>query len=136
MVTFRDGNSPGEGARKREERTLMLMQARAPSVTFPAGVDLAKLGEIALRILGLDRADAYRFAQSVDWRTTLILPVPVDAARLRQVDVQGNQGLLIERREGSKRPGGTLLLWSSGEQVFALGGDIGPAILDIAGSMQ
>jgi hypothetical protein len=139
MVTYRDGGvvvSP-EDASQRAVRTLTLLQSRNPSVTFPAGVDLAKLGEIALRILGLDRAEAYRFAQSIDWRTTLIVPVPLDAARFRQVDVQGRPGLLIERRSDGRQRGGTMLLWSSGEQVFALMGPLAsPTVLEVAGSMQ
>lgn len=138
MVTYREGvPPPSEGERPRPGRVLMLMQSRNPSVTFPAGVELAKLGEIALRILGLDRAEAFRLAQSIDWRTTLIVPVPIDAARFRQVDVQGHPGLLIERRVNGRVPGATVLLWSSGEQVFALSGPVAsPIVLEIAGSMQ
>jgi hypothetical protein len=138
MVTYREPTpSSADGAPERPAGALALMQSRNPSIAFPAGVDLAKLGEIALRILGLDRAEAYRFAQSIDWRTTLIVPVPLDAARFRQVDVQGRPGLLIETRGEAKRRGGTVLLWSSGEQVFALMGSLGsPKVLEIANSMQ
>jgi hypothetical protein len=138
MVSYRETvPAAAEGESQRPARSLALVQSRNPSVTFPAGVDLAKLGEIALRILGLDRAEAYRFAQSIDWRTTLIVPVPLDAARFRQVDVQGRPGLLIETRAEGKRRGGTVLLWSSGDQVFALMGPVGSAtVLEVASSMQ
>jgi hypothetical protein len=138
MVTYHEAVQPAaEGEAQQPARSFALMQSHNPSVAFPAGVDLAKLGEIALRILGLDRAEAYRFAQSIDWRSTLIVPVPLDAARFRQVDVQGRPGLLIETRAEGKRRGGTVLLWSAGDQVFALMGSVGSATaLEVASSIQ
>jgi len=105
---------------------LTLTQARSPVITFPAGVDLASLAEIALRLLGLDRAEAYRFAQSVDWRSTLLVPVPAAAATFHQVEVQSGTGLVIETgqgvREGLGGRGGSLVLWSNDDVVYALGG--------------
>ncbi len=102
-----------------------LVQSRSPDVSFPAGLDLPVLAEIGLRILGLSRQEAYRIAQSVDWRTTLLVPVPVNAASFEQVDVQGESGLIIEssgRAEGlmEGRPGETTVLWSHDGNVYAL----------------
>ena len=84
-------------------RRVMLLQGRSPVATLPEGVDLASLAEIGLRVMGLESAEAHRFANSVDWRTTLIVPVPADIATFRQIDVQGNPGLIIETHH---RPGG------------------------------
>jgi hypothetical protein len=105
---------------------LTLTEARTPVITFPAGVDLASLAEIGLRLLGLDRAEAYRFAQSIDWRSTLLVPVPAAAATFHQVEVQSGTGLVIETgqqaREGLGGRGGSLVLWSNDDVVYALGG--------------
>jgi hypothetical protein len=68
---------------------VFFMQAQSPEITFPAGTDLAALAEIGLRILGLDSDEAYRFAQSIDWRSTLLVPIPAGAATFREVDVLG-----------------------------------------------
>lgn len=117
-----------------------LMMSRRPEASLPAGLDLASLAEIGLRVLGIDRAEAYRIAQSVDWRTTLLVPVPADVSAFRQVDVQGQGGLMIETAKTStRRRGGAVLLWSSGGEVFALSGDSGRAgdeLLEMAQSMQ
>src|SRR5262245_30379625 len=75
--------------------TLTLIEAHSPEVSMPTGVDLKQLGEIGLRILGLDANEAGRVAASVDWRSTLIVPVPTTAASFSQVDVNGHRGLLI-----------------------------------------
>lgn len=140
-VTYQSDQPSGAGAHTNAEPAVTLLQAASPTVAFPAGVDLATLGEIGLRILGLDRADAYRFAQSIDWRSTLIVPVPIDAASFRQVDVQGHGGLLIERRRASgpeqKPEEMTLLMWSSGDRIFALSGRVPPATaLEMAQSID
>ena len=123
------------------ERAAMLAQARAPEVTFPAGLDLAALAEIGLRIIGLDREDAYRFAHSIDWRSTLIVPVPASDASFRQVNIGGQEGLLIEpvtSGDGARRDGEpSLLLWASRDRVFALAAPLSPpALLEIANTLQ
>ena len=119
-------------------RQVTFTQARSPVITFPAGVDLASLAEIGLRLLGLDRAEAYRFAQSIDWRTTLLVPVPLTAATFHQVEVQSGSGLVIEvggAFNGAR--GGSIVLWSNDNVVYALGGPL-PATdtLQIAQSVQ
>jgi hypothetical protein len=126
-ITYRNGES-----------MLGLFQARSPEVSFPTGMDLPKLAEIGLRIAGLDRDEAYRFAQSIDWRSTLIVPVPAAAASFRQVDVQGQSGLMIEPIGGTdERRAGNVLLWSSDSQVFAISGSLRPSeLLEMAQTMQ
>jgi hypothetical protein len=141
----------------REEKngalaTMTLLQAQRPEVSLPAGLDLPVLAEIGLRLLGLDRREAHLFAQRFDWRTTLIVPVPTQVASFRQVNVQGNSGLLIvpirPQQTRPKQTGDTaelpeteyrtrLLLWSAGDSVFALGGNLGAdALLEIGQSLQ
>jgi hypothetical protein len=111
---------------------LRLIEARSAEVSFPAGFDLPALAQAALRILGLDRDEAYRMAYSVDWRSTLIVPVPADAASFRQANVAGADGLLIERARG-----GSVLLWSTGGRTYALSAPLGAdGLLEMAQSLQ
>jgi hypothetical protein len=109
------------------QHQITLTQSRSPVIALPAGVDVATIAEIGLRLLGLERAEAYRFAQSVDWRSTLLVPVPAATATFHQVEVQSGTGLVIEAgqaREGLGGRGGTLVLWSSADTVYALGGPV------------
>jgi hypothetical protein len=109
-------------------RRLNLIQSRSPDVSLPAGVDLAQLGELGLRVLGLDAAEARRIASGVDWRTTLLVPVPANASSFRQVTVQGNPGLLVtmtRQEDGSSRHAGSVVMWTQGDRVFALRGTLG-----------
>jgi hypothetical protein len=124
----------------KNQKQAMLLQGRSPEATFPAGVDLVTLAEIGLRIMGLKSAEAHRFANSVDWRTTLIVPVPADIATFRQIDVQGNPGLIIEAKRGPQQRNaqqGTQILWTSRGSVFALMGNLpSEELFEMAQSVQ
>ena len=122
---------------KNENRRLTLIEANSPEVALPPGADLRQLGEIGLRVLGLDAAEARRIADSIDWRSTLLVPVPMNAASFRQVDVNGHRGLLVrmnaseddgpadtrEKQRAGKhagRRGGVMVMWTEGERVLAV----------------
>jgi hypothetical protein len=109
-------------------RVAHLVQASSPEVALPPGADLAQLGEIGLRVLGLEPDEAHRVATAVDWRSTLLVPVPVNAASFRQVNVQGHAALLVTSdaggTDGHRRREGSLLLWTEGDRVMALAGDL------------
>ena len=85
------------------ERSVHVIQARSPDVSFPAGLDLSKLAYAGLRVLGMSRDEAYRMSVTIDWRTTLIVPVPAKALAYRPINVAGNEGLLIEGARGRRR---------------------------------
>lgn len=111
-----------------ERRRAMLMQAKSPEVGLPSGVDLARLGEIALRVMGLSENEARSLAARTDWRSTLLVPVPLTAGSFREVDVNGAKGLLVSYEEpaAGDRPArhAVMLLWSQGEDVFAFAGNV------------
>jgi hypothetical protein len=122
------------------DRTLHVIQARSPDVSFPAGVDLAKLAYAGLRVLGMPQDEAYHMSVTIDWRTTLIVPVPAQAASYRPINVAGNEGLLITglaAHEG--RPGG-VLMWAADGETFAVAGPLngvnGAELLEIAQTLQ
>jgi hypothetical protein len=123
---------------QHDGRTVQLLQSPSPQADFPPGTDLPALAEIGLRILGLPRNDAYRFAQSIDWRTTLLVPIPVNTASFRQVSVQGDSGLLIEvANPAGGHKAGAVLLWSDSGRVFQLSGSVAPAqLLEMAQTLQ
>ena len=109
-----------------------LTQANSPEITLPGGVFLPDLVQIGLRVAGLSTDEARRLAYSVDWHSTLMVPVPVNAASFREVELRGTKGLLIETRAGngqqnSNQPrmkSGSTLLWAEGSKVYALSGTV------------
>jgi len=100
-------------------RHTRLFEARPPEIGLPPGIDLAALGEIGLRIVGLDAREAHAFAQEIDWRTTLVLPLPPAMSQMRRVTVSGHRGVLVEFQPPNEAFT-HMLLWSTGERVFGL----------------
>jgi hypothetical protein len=119
------------------ERSVHVIQARSPDVAFPAGVDLSKLAYAGLRVLGMSRDEAYRMSVTIDWRTTLIVPVPTKALSYRPINVAGSEGLLITGVAADEKLPGGILMWSSGGETFAVAGAVsGQELLEIAQTLQ
>jgi hypothetical protein len=120
-------------------------QARSPEVDLPAGVNLAELGEIGLRVAGLSAAEAHEFARKIDWHSTLLVPVPANAGSFTEVNVHGTTGLLIsvdsskvspEARERGESPR-TILLWSENGMIYALASTMHPVdTIEMANSLR
>ena len=116
---------------KHDRWEAALIQARSPEVSVPAGMDIERLAEIGLRVLGLDETEARRFAQETDWRSTLVVPVPINAGTFRQVTVHGQSGLLITttretEHDGERHLPGSMVLWTEYDRVFGLMSNLGP----------
>jgi hypothetical protein len=109
---------------QNDTRRLTVTEAMSPEVALPPGADLQRIGEIGLRILGLDANEARRVSASIDWRNTMLVPVPTSAASFRQVDVNGHRALLIHGTEPAtdgKRAGRrSMVMWTEGERVHAV----------------
>jgi hypothetical protein len=119
------------------ERSIHVIQAESPDVAFPAGLDLSKLAYAGLRVFGMPRDEAYRMSVTIDWRTTLIVPVPSKALAYRPINVAGNEGLLITGLARDETFPGGVLMWSAGGETFAIAGAAGDdELLEIAQTLQ
>lgn len=111
---------------------VVLVQSKAPEVDLPPDVNMAQLGEIGLRALGMSADDARVMAGKIDWNNTLVVPIPINAASFREVSVRGVSGLLITTNTTSGGPSaqnGNVLMWSESGKVYALTGNISPTLL-------
>ena len=109
-----------------------LTQVPSPLVAYPEGVDEAALGEALLRVLGMDPREAARLAGSIDWTTTLLVPIPEGVASFGEVPVDGQPGLALESLDGEHAG----LLWQRDGIVYALSGRSVDELLDIAASLD
>jgi hypothetical protein len=112
------------------------VQMRSPEVSLPEGIDPIALGKLAFQYLGMSADDAERLATSIDWTSTLVIPLPTDAAQSREVSVDGVTGLLFESTRSSR--GESLLMWERDGILYGLSGkNVQPQVLlDIADSLQ
>ncbi len=118
-------------------------QARSPQVDLPAGLSLADLGQIGLRLSGMSASEARDFARKIDWHSTLLVPVPANAGSFQEIEIRGTTGLLValERSTGSGSASGdsprSLLLWSEGGMIYALASTLHPVdAVEMANSLR
>jgi hypothetical protein len=110
-----------------------LIQMASPTISAPPGLDMQKLGEAYLQVMGMSRTEAEDFARNIDWASTFVLPIPRYGASYQQVSVDGVAGILILRDLDNQY----MLMWVKDGIVYALTGQ-GDAITasGIAGSMK
>jgi hypothetical protein len=70
----------------------------------------------------MSAADAHTFCQTVDWSSTLVVPVPLNGSSFRTVPVDGVNGTLVEAAARGKFQGHYTLLWVKNGIVYAVDG--------------
>ncbi|MEZ4769343.1 MAG: zf-HC2 domain-containing protein [Caldilineales bacterium] len=99
---------------------MTLMQAPSPEIDLPPGIDPATMGEIYLRAVGLPAEDAARLAQTIDWTSTVVIPMTGDMGSYSEVTADGVPALLFEAASPSRRGRERALLWQRDGVVYGL----------------
>ncbi len=113
----------------------MFTQIPSPSVTAPAGVDVAQLAQIGLEFSGMSSEQAAAFTKTVDWTSSLVVPIPKNATTYKQVAVDGVTGTLIQRPADDAPQ--YVLIWVKNGIVYSIGGlgTISQQVYDLANSL-
>jgi hypothetical protein len=72
-----------------------------------------------LEILGLDKEEAARLSQEIDWTSTLLLPIPQDIANYHEVTVDGVSGMAVSELDGRS----ATIIWQKEGVIYSLFGD-------------
>ena len=72
-----------------------LVQAPSPTVSVPPELNMSEIAEAALELAGMSPSEAHSFCQTVDWSSTLVVPVPRNSSSYENVSVDGVEGTLI-----------------------------------------
>jgi hypothetical protein len=113
---------------RKGRQEIRLIVSESPEVVYPADLDVAALGETALLASGLDREEARMLARTIDWRSTLVFPIPVGRASYREIELPNGRGLLLTcqrtQRGRSKDGSGwrSILFLVRDERIYALEG--------------
>jgi hypothetical protein len=113
-----------------------LVQMPSPSISAPPGLDVSKIGQAYLQVLGMTPEEAASFAENVDWTTTFVIPIPRYGVSYQDVFVDGVSGTLLQQDlEGHAEQ--YLLMWVKDGVIYALTGpgDMQTA-LEVAGSLK
>lgn len=112
------------------------VQIPSPTVTTPPDVDVEQLAEMGLQMTGMTPQQAHDYSQSVNWASTLVIPIPSNAATYKQVPVDGVTGTLIQRPVDDMPS--YALVWVKNGIVYGIAGpgaDTASA-LDMANSLK
>jgi predicted anti-sigma-YlaC factor YlaD len=116
---------PGASARPHEadldgENCTMLLQGPSPAVSLPSNVNLTQVAEIGLELTGMSPQEAESICQTIDWTSTLVIPIPRGFSTYEQVDVDGAKGELI--RTNARVTSRYALVWVKNGIIYFLGG--------------
>ena len=116
-----DGLDMGAGSPgRRYADCVILAEIPSPSVSAPASVDVAQLAQIGLEFTGMTSDQAAAFTSTVDWTSTLVVPIPKNAASYQQITVDGVTGTLIQRPADDAPQ--FVLIWVKDGIIYAIGG--------------
>jgi hypothetical protein len=115
------GNTEQSATEARYPDCVILAQIPSPQVNAPADLDIESLARIALEFTGMSPEEAAELTNTVDWTSTLLVPIPRNAALHQQVSVDGVTGTLIQRSPDSESPQ-FALLWVKNGIVYAISG--------------
>jgi len=99
---------------------LALIQAPSPTINMPAELNLQQLAETALQLAGMTPVQARKFCQTIDWKSTLVLPIPGSVTSYEPVSINGIQGTLM--RLASKNRPSYALVWVDDGVIYGLVG--------------
>jgi len=98
---------------------LDFVQMPTPEINLPASVNMADLGEIGLRLIGMSASEARQYAHSIDWSTTLVMPIPTQAASFREVTIHNVKGVLVTSKT---EPPQNALMWTENDMLYGISG--------------
>lgn len=111
-----NGSIPG----RRYPDCVILTEIPSPTVNAPADVDVAQLAQIGLEFTGMSSDQAAAYTDNVDWTSTLVVPIPKNAATYEQVTVDGVTGTIIQRPADDAPQ--YALIWVKDGIVYAISG--------------
>jgi hypothetical protein len=118
-----------------------LLQFTSPEVDVPNDVDVAALGEAMLQLFGMTPEEAERMSQTIDWTTTMVLPIPEGLVRVQEINIDGTTGLLFV--SGWREYDGyeyhhrdVALLWQRDGIVTLVAGSYEQQVMELANSIR
>jgi hypothetical protein len=110
---------PGSMGRRYPD-CLLMAEIPSPTVNTPPNIDVQQLAEIGLEFTGMSPEQAQAFTKTVDWTSSLVIPIPKNAATYKEVNVDGVTGTLIERPADDAPQ--FALIWVKDGIIYTIGG--------------
>jgi hypothetical protein len=99
---------------------VIFAQIPSPNVNAPADLDIEALARMGLEFTGMSPEEAAQLTSNVNWTSTLLVPIPRNAAVNEQVNVDGVTGTLIQRPSDDAPQ--YALIWVKDGIIYAISG--------------
>lgn len=123
----KDGAAPNNAsaapeASQNATSCVSLVEAPSPIVSVPPDLKINQLFQIGLEAAGMTPQQANAFCQTVDWKSTLVVPIPSRASSYVKEEVDGVEGDLIISPAAHSRPAGYELIWLKNGVIYSIRG--------------
>lgn len=98
------------------------MQVPTPVVSVPPGLNVNALAEAGLQITGMTAAEAHAYCQTVDWSSTLVVPVPRNGSSFETMSVDGVKGTFVHLPARGDFADRYALIWVKNGLLYSLTG--------------
>jgi hypothetical protein len=130
-----DTPPPSPASAPPADPCISVMEVPSPTVNVPSDLDLQQIAEIGVQLAGMDAVQARQFCQSVDWKSTLVLPIPPSVQSYETVYIKGVRGTLLRFPHGARAA--YILIWVDGGIIYGLAGQGDPnSAVELASSLE
>jgi anti-sigma factor RsiW len=135
QAALSDSEGPAGSPGRQYIDCILLVEMPSPTVSTPPDLDIEQLAEIGLQFTGMTAEQAHQYSQTVDWTSTLVIPIPRNGASYKKVSVDGVNGYLIQRPTDDAPQ--FALVWVKKGIIYAIGGlgNKAQQALDMANAM-
>ena len=121
MVARWTGQAPRAGTPPEDATCVNLIEMPSPTASAPQDINPAEIAQVGLQFAGLSATEAANFTQTVDWTTTLVMPVLHGQTNYERVNVNGIEAVLLRPRLAGNS-GRFDLVWVDNGIVYSLAG--------------
>jgi Putative zinc-finger len=115
------GQAPAEPSSTPVDPCLVVIQAPSPVINVPSDLNIQQLAEIGLQLVGWSPVKAREFCQSVDWRSTLVVPIPRTVQSYETVSINGIRGTLVHFPDSARSHAPSFaLIWVDNSTIYGL----------------
>jgi hypothetical protein len=120
VVTDEDKQKADEENIVKYPECTVLFEIPSPTINTPPDMNIAELAEIGLEFSGMKPEEARAYTESVDWTSSMIVPIPKQNVTVEEVTVDGVEGTIVKRESGYAPR--YVLLWIKDGITYAING--------------
>jgi hypothetical protein len=105
----------------------LLREVPSPTISVPPSLDLNALAQIGLRAAGMSAGEAAAFCRTVNWRSTLVIPIPEAESTYSEIPIDGVHGIVVRFAPHGRQPRSYALSWVRDGVIYSIRGQGGAA---------